>query len=103
MNKTKSDIKKFSPFHNLLINITKEHSKIRKIHLGAEYLTSTAFKKICENHIMTEEQMKEDRENLYNKYCHVLYENYIYGEMGVEYKVILLFIHGDGDDEVIFF
>jgi CDP-diacylglycerol pyrophosphatase len=103
MNKTKSDIKKFSPFHNLLINITKEHSKIRKIHLGAEYLTSTAFKKICENHIMTEEQMKENKENLYDKYCQVLYENYIYGEMGVEYKVILLFIHGDGDDEVIFF
>lgn len=101
MNKTKSDIKKFSPFHNLLINITKEHSKIRKIHLGAEYLTSTAFKKICENHIMTEEQMKENKENLYDKYCQVLYENYIYGEMGVEYKVILLFIHDD--DEFIFF
>jgi len=101
MNKTKSDIKKFSPFHNLLINITKEHNKIRKIHLGAEYLTSTAFKKICENHIIPEEHMKEDRENLYHKYCHALYENYIYGEMGIEYKVILLFIHDD--DEFIFF
>ena len=100
MNKTKSDIKKFSPFHNLLINISKSHKKMYKIHLASEYLVSRAFERVIDTDNKSEQyikEMKEDRANFYDKFCLVLYNKWNRDDDDVEYKIIELFIHDDYD------
>lgn len=89
-----------STFHNLLINISKAHKKIYKIHLASEYLVSRAIERVIDTDNNSEQyikEMKEDRANLYDKYCQVLYNKLNRDDDDVEYKIIELFIHDDCD------
>ena len=92
--------KKNSTFHNLLINISKAHKKIYKIHLESEYLVSREIERVIDTDNKSEQyikEMKEDRANLYDKYCQVLYNKWNRDDDDVEYKIIELFIHDDCD------
>jgi hypothetical protein len=98
--KTEND---YAPFDRFLIKIANEPIRTERIKLGADYLALRAFKKASKNHKnLTRAEMKEDKENLYNKYCQVLFNN-IEAETDKHFKLILEFVNAGDEPEPITF
>ena len=98
--KTEND---YEPFDRFLIKIANEENRNERIKLGADYLTSRAFKKASKNHKnLSRAEMREDKENLYNKYCQVLFNN-IEAETDKHFKLIINFVNASDEPEPICF